>query len=101
MLQSVGLQRVRYDLATEQQYSLSPFKFVFYDSVSVSHISLIVSPFFFFGFHIYVILHDICFSLSDLISFSMIISRSIHVVANGHISPFIMTEYYSVVIFHL
>ena len=52
MLQSMGLQRVRYDLATEQHYSLSPFKFVFYDSVSVSYISLLVSPFFFWIPHI-------------------------------------------------
>ena len=44
-------------------------------------------------------LYDICLSLSDL-TFSMIISRFIHVAANGYIS-FFMTEYSVVYVYHI
>ena len=41
--------------------------------------------------------HDICPSLTSL---SMIISRSIHIAANGTISFFLWLSYYSAIIFH-
>ena len=56
---------------------------------------------FFFNFrvHIQIISYGICLSLSDL-TFSMIISRFIHVAANGYIS-FFMTEYSVVYVYHI
>ena len=54
----------------------------------------------YFRFHVSVILHGMCLSLSDLTSFSMIISRSIHVTENVIILFFMMAGKYSIVCMH-
>ena len=54
----------------------------------------------FFRFHIQVVSYSIYLSLSDLISLSLMPSRSIHVAANGKISFIPMAEYYSTVHIH-
>ena len=43
-------------------------------------------------FHIYVLIYDICFSLSDLTSLCVTVSRSIHVSTNDPISFLFMAE---------
>ena len=43
-------------------------------------------------FHIYVLIYDICFSLSDLTSLYTTVSRSIYVSTNNPISFLFMTE---------
>ena len=48
-------------------------------------------------FHIYALIYNICFSLSDLTSLCVTDSRSIHVSTNDPISFLFMAEYYSIV----
>ena len=56
----------------------------------------------FSSFHIHALIYDICFSLSDLTSLCMTVSRSIHVSTNDPISFLLMAEYYSIVyIYHI
>ena len=43
-------------------------------------------------FHIYALIYDICFSLSDLLHSYVIVSRSIHISANSKISFLLMNE---------
>ena len=65
--------------------------FVLYTSVSVSALQTGSSvPF--SSFHIYVLIYGIYFSLSDLTSLCMTVSRSIHISTNDPISFLFMAE---------
>ena len=59
-------------------------------------INKIVYTIFFFRFHIYALIYDICFSLSDLTSLCTTVSRSTHVSPNDPISLL----FYGWVVFH-
>ena len=102
VLQSMGLQQVGHNWATE--LSVNP-KLLIYPSsnlpllVTISLFSMSVSLFLFCNFICVIFLdfmykwHHIIFVFLCLNTLSMIISRSIHVAINGIISFFFMAEY--------